>query len=308
MSDLETLPVTSSREVWLAERRKGIGGSDVAALLGLSPWCSPIEVFLDKRGEIAAQPENEAMRWGNILEPVVRQEYSNRTGFEVLMPTGMLQHPKHSFMLANLDGFTPEGRLFEAKTARSPEGWGEAGSDEVPQGYLFQVQHYMAVTGYALTDIAVLIGGSDFRIYTVEADADLQSMMIDAEAEFWRRVIENEPPEPLTIEQAQALWGRSSASRAVVADEHLIAAVERLRETRAAIEYLRSQEDAEKLTIMSALQDADTLTGADGKPLVTWKASKPVRRVDSKLLRAKHPDIFTEVAPEGAPSRPFLLK
>lgn len=296
------------RAAWLEERRTGIGGSDVAALLGVSPWCSPVEVFLDKRGLIASQPENEAMRWGTILEPVVRQEYSNQTGFAVMVPQGMLRHARHGFMLANLDGFTDEGRLFEAKTARTSEGWGEPGTDQVPQGYLFQVQHYMAVTGYALTDIAVLIGGSDFRIYTVEADAELQGMMIDAEAEFWRRVVEDDPPEPMSLAEAQAMWGRFSTAREVVATPDLIASVDRLRDLKDAAAFLKEQEESEKLKVVAALEDADTLVDTEGKPLLTWRASKPAMRVDAKLLKAKHPEIYAEVVSEGEPTRRFLLK
>lgn len=297
-----------NREAWLAERRTGIGGSDVAPILGLSPWQSPVDVFLDKRGEIADQPENDAMKWGILLEPVVRQEYSNQTGRAVMMPGAMLRHPKHSFMLANLDGYTEGNRIFEAKTARSGEGWGEPGSDEVPQHYLFQVQHYMAVTGYPVADLAVLIGGSDFRIYTIDADAELHEMLIEAEAAFWRRVVDNEPPEIVTYDDAIAMWGRRSIEKKVVATAEVEQSVNRLREIKSAIDLLKQQEEAEKLVVMTALEEADTLVDLKGDPLVTWKAGKPVERVDTKALRAAYPDICSQFTTEAEPTRRFLLK
>jgi len=296
------------RQQWLAERRKGIGGSDVAPILGISPWASPLDVFLDKRGELPDQPENEAMRWGNILEPVVRQEYANRTGQVVRQAGAILQHPKHAFMLANLDGYTDTGRVFEAKTSRSDIGWGEPGSDEIPQTYLLQVQHYMAVTGYPVADVAVLIGGSDFRIYTVEADHELHALLIDAEAQFWRRVVENDPPEVVSMADALTAWGRASVAREVVASAEVEAAAKRLRSITEAIKGMEKDAESEKLTILTAMQDADTLVGVDGKVLATWKAAKPAVRFDTKALKEGAPDIYEQFAKPGEPTRRFLLK
>jgi predicted phage-related endonuclease len=99
-------------------------------------------------------------------------------------------------MLAHVDGITDDGRVFEAKTSRFPDGWGKSGSDEVPHEYALQVQHYMAVTGFPVADIAVLIGGSDFRVFEVPADIELQNMIIEGEREFWHLVEKGEPPTP----------------------------------------------------------------------------------------------------------------
>lgn len=296
------------RPAWLAERRKGIGGSDVAAILGLSQWRTPFEVWQDKRGVLVETPENAAMRWGNLLEPVVRQEYSDTTGRDVLLAEGMLTHSAHPFMLANLDGFTPDGRIYEGKTARTAQGWGEPGTDEVPQAYLFQVQHYMAITGYPVADIAVLIGGSDFRIYTVEADLDLHEMLIAAEAEFWRRVVENDPPETVTMADAVARWGRESHERSIIADADLEHAVGQLRLANVMKADAENMIEEHKATIMRALGDADTLVDVTGKPLVTWKASKPRETFDAKALKAANPEIHAQFVKVGNPSRTFLIK
>lgn len=181
----------------IAERHSGIGGSDAAPCLGLSPFKSALELFLDKRERREPSPiELSEFRWGNLLEPVIRQEYSEKTGRIVRMPSGTLHHPKHSFMIAHVDGVTDDSRVFEAKTARSADGWGQEGTDDVPHHYLLQVQHYLAVTGFAVADVAVLIGGNDFRMYEVPADSDLQGMIIDGEAEFWQRLKDGVPPAP----------------------------------------------------------------------------------------------------------------
>lgn len=297
------------RAAWLEDRRRGIGGSDVGPILGVSPYRTPLDVFRDKRGELADRPATEPMRWGNLLEPIVRQEYSNATGREVLMPSGILHHDRHDFMLANIDGFTPDNRLYEGKTARTAQGWGEPGTDEVPQGYLFQVQHYMIVTGYKIADIAVLIGGADFRIYTVEADPELHEMMVDAEAEFWRRVQENDPPEPISYADAVARWGRMSRSgAAVTAAREVVEAVETLRALKGEAKRIEERIEQESATIFKALGEAEVLVDDGGNTLATWKLSKPPQRFDAKALQAAHPDIHAQFLTTGEPCRRFLLK
>src|SRR5262245_9023211 len=184
-------------EQQVAERYSGLGGSDAAPALGLSPYRSALDLFLEKRERRAPSPvELSAFRWGHLLEPVIRQEYANVTGRIVRMPQGTLRHPKHAFIVAHLDGVTDDQRVFEAKTARSADGWGKSGTEEVPHHYLIQVQHYLAITGFDVADIAVLIGGSDFRIFEVPADQELQAMIIDGEREFWDMVQRGEPPQP----------------------------------------------------------------------------------------------------------------
>ena len=301
-----------TRAEWLEARRTGIGGSDVAAILGLSKWATPLSVYMQKRGELSEQPENDAMRWGRYLEPAVRQAYADATGNEVRVLTDMIRHPAHDFMLANLDGFVMpvDGprRVFEAKTARTAEGWGEPGSDQIPQPYLLQVQHYLAVTGFIVADVAVLIGGSDFRIYEVPEDRELQEMLVDAEADFWARVQRGEPPEPVTAADAIARWGRSSRSDLVMADETVMQALQTIRAARESIKQAEAIEDSAKAIVMRALGEADTLVDAAGRTLCTWKASAAPQRLDTVGLKASHPWLYEQFLKAGEPSRRFLLK
>ena len=187
----------SLTEQQLAERHTGLGGSDAAAALGLSPYKSALELFLEKRERREhSGPQLSAFRWGSLLEPVIRQEYANITHRVVRLPEGTLRHPSFPFVIAHVDGVTDDKRVFEAKTARTDQDWGKSGTDEVPHHYLMQVQHYLAVTGFFVADIAVLIGGSDFRIFEVPADRELQQMIIESEVEFWSMVERGEPPPP----------------------------------------------------------------------------------------------------------------
>ena len=247
------------------------------------------------------------MKWGRALEPVIRQEYAEATGRVVLQPSDMLRHPKHEFMLANLDGMTEDRRVVEIKTARSALGWGEPGSDQVPQDYMFQVQHYMAVTGFEVADVAVLIGGSDFRLYEVPADAELQEMMIDAEASFWDRVITNTPPEPVSLADAQARYGRALAAGAIEATREVTDALARFQAINAQIDGLQEQADIAKAQIMAFMGERESLI-VSGKPAITWKTQAGAKRFDSAAFKEAHADLYPMYLKQGEASRRFLVK
>lgn len=296
------------RAKFLAQRRLGIGGSDVAPILGLSPWATPLDVYLDKIGEAPERQDTPQMAWGRALEPLLRQAYEAQTGREVAVPVDPFVHPVHSFMRANLDGETDDGRVFEGKTARSAEGWGEPGTDEVPDAYALQVQHYLLVRGFVVADIGVLIGGSDFRVYTVEADPQVQADLIDLEGEFWQRVVDRNPPEPRTFAEVQQRFGRSAAVGTVEADFDTAHACEYLLTLRRRIKELEASEADAKAAVMRALGDfGDTLTSG-GKTLATWKLAKAPQRFDAGALKADHPELYQKYMREGTPSRRLLLK
>jgi putative phage-type endonuclease len=279
----------NSRESWLAERRRGVGGSDAAPVLGLSPWSSPLQIYLNKTGELVGQQETEPMKWGHLLEPVILSEYANRTGRIVRRPdtpNGIVWHPELSWMMTTLDGFTDCRRVVEAKTARSGDGWGEDGSDEIPDYYIPQVQHEMAVTGLPVADVAVLIGGSDFRIYTVEADPEFQELMIEREASFWKLVEARIPPAPVSAADVALLFPKDSG-RSIEASQQVRFAFERALSLRSAVSAAEKELDGDKKSgsdgfmglIKSFMGDASALT-IDGTPVATWKASKDSIAVD----------------------------
>jgi putative phage-type endonuclease len=297
----------TDRETWLAERRTGIGGSDVAPIMGLSKWATPLSVYLDKIGEGQPVEETPAMRWGTALEPVILSAYRDQTGFATIPVPVLLRHDKHPFVIGTPDGIAVD-RIVEAKTARSAEGWGEPGSDEIPEPYILQVQHYMMLTGKALADVAVLIGGSDFRVYTIPADPELQGMMLDAEASFWSRVQDRIPPEPVTYADAVARFGRASKAASVVATEEIQQDYRCLVNTRAQIAKLEIWADELKGNLTCRMGENDTLVDERGNVLATWKAAKAPARFNSAAFAADYPDLFKQYTQPGTPSRRFLIK
>lgn len=262
-----------SRVTWLQERKNSIGGSDAAGVLGFSRYTTHYRVYMDKTSSPLADADNEAMKWGRILEPVIRQEYASVTGSIVLKPKEeIIFHPTMSYLSASLDGFTADGRIVEIKTAKRSDEWGDEGSDEIPVEYFLQVQHYMLVTGFTVADVAVLFNGSKFSIYTVDADTELQGLMLKGYALFWDAVQTLTPPEPLT-EMDMLHYFRDKNTTLMASDElaQKVATLRDLRETRKEIEHL---EQSLRLEIMRFMGENSTLVDTDENPIITWKESK----------------------------------
>jgi len=191
----------TDREAWLAARRKGIGASEIAAVLGISPWESPFSLYHRKVNGWDFEPSAE-MEWGNRLEPAVAQKYADAHPEYELGDGHLEEHPFHPWMLATPDRYVwlvdkPTlniSGLLELKTAHSGDGWGEPGTAEIPVHYRAQVQWQMAVVNVDWADLAVLIGGSDYREYTVFRDEKDIAVMVEAGRRFMARIEAGDPP------------------------------------------------------------------------------------------------------------------
>lgn len=217
----------NSLEEWLVQRKAGLGGSDIGAILGLSPYRTPVDVWMDKTGRSAGQDETLQMRFGTYAEEFVAREYSAKTGRAVQRFTTMLHHPSAP-ILGNVDRLViPEGakvashkgeirtdRGLECKTASAfasfnSDEWGEEGTDQVPASYLVQCATYMALTGCAYWDLAVLFGNQEVRIYNLVRDLDLENEIIARASEWWAtHVIGDVSPEPSNITDCNKLFPR----------------------------------------------------------------------------------------------------
>jgi putative phage-type endonuclease len=297
-----------NREEWLQIRKTGLGGSDAPAALGISKWKTPYALWQEKRGEAAPVPENWSMRWGTTIEPLLRQHYADITGREVFMAESIVRHPKYEWMICTPDGGTADQRLIEIKTSRSSEGWGEPGTDQIPQAYLIQVQHSLCVTALPVADVLLGLYGQEPMLYHVEADLELHEMLIDAEREFWRCVQEGEPPEPTSYADVIARWGRKSTANAVIAVGDVEDAVAQLRRIKSARDNIEQMEDKYKTCILKALGESDTLIDEKGNVLCTWRLAKSAARFDSKAFQVAHPELYSKFIKATEASRRFLLK
>ncbi|MBR2928348.1 MAG: YqaJ viral recombinase family protein [Oscillospiraceae bacterium] len=297
-------------EDWLEYRKLGIGGSDASVVCGINRYKSPIELWLEKTGQLPYQEAGEAAYWGTQLEGLVRAEFTKRTGIEVECVSQILQSKEHPFMLANLDGICEHHEYgicgFEAKTASAYKAgeWDNA----IPDEYQLQIQHYMAVTGYQGFYIAVLIGGNAFRWRFVERDEELITMLIELESAFWKHVQEITPP-PLDGSNASAKFLAARFPDSVPKSQITLpdTAAELLAQYDEACEQLeviteKRTEAENKLKQMLGEHEI----GTAGSRIVTWK-SVTQERLDSKTLKAEHPKLYQKYANKTSYRR-FTIK
>ena len=288
VTSTENLPY----EDWLEYRKLGIGGSDASVVCGISRYKSPVELWMEKTGQIPGQEAGEAAYWGTQLEALVRNEFPKRTGLAVRLVKQILQSEEHPFMLANLDGVCNHPdlgtRVFEAKTASAYK----AGEWEngIPDEYQLQIQHYMAVTGYRGTYIAVLIGGNTFKWRFVERDEDLIAMLVQLESDFWQHVEDMTPP-PLDGSDASARFLAERFPHSVPQSQITLpdSAADLLRQYDAACEHLAAVQE-EKQTAENLLKQmlGEHEVGTSGNRIITWKQLSQ-ERLDSRTLKAEHP-------------------
>lgn len=308
-----------ARADFLKRRKTGIGGSDVAAVLGLSKWKTPYQLWLDKTSDNVVEEESEILHFGQVLEQVVADEYARRNHVKVQRRNRSYRHPEHPELIGNIDRYIVGGGILECKTADkfTAHLWGENNSDEIPDYYLVQVQHYMHVTGYHEAALAVLIGGNEFRQYEVSYDKELAEFAAAKCVEFWQTFVVPRvaPPAFSGDDLAEYYRGRSGAT--VTAPPYIARFVSELKEVKQRIksEEARAEDLAGAIKVFMGESSADTLLDAAGTKLATWKQAKDsVRRstdwealaaecgIDSELIR----QYTTETIKPG--SRPLLVK
>ena len=183
------------RDQWLKVRKGGIGSSDAATAVGLNPYKSQLQLWMEKTGRDGGLPlvdpndDQSPMYWGTLLEPIVAAHYSRRTGHRVRRVNAVLQHPQYPWMLANIDREVvgaPDVQILECKTAgiHGARLWREG----VPEYVQLQVMHQLAVTGKQAADVAVLIGGQELQVFRIERDDTLIAQLITLEQQFWVNV------------------------------------------------------------------------------------------------------------------------
>ena len=304
-------------------RASGIGGSDIGAIMGLSRFRTAYDVFLEKTGQKAAEADNVAMHWGNILEDVVAKEYQATSGRKVQRINQMMRHPDYDFVIGNIDravvnpkisgnvrwkdGRLTTDRILECKTANgfTAKLWGEAGTDYVPESYLTQVQWYMLLTGCQYADLAVLIGGQDFRVFHINRDDALITYMLEFARTFWLNTQKGIAPEPTSAAEAAHKFTDAIKDKTIELDTSFASEFQRLKEIKEQTKALADEEDTVKARIMAAMQDAETAT-LDGITVATWKNTK-TNRFDSKAFKEANPELYKQYQ-NVTTGRRFLIK
>lgn len=298
----------------------GIGASHVAAILGIHPHRSRIQVWQEIRGEAPPFEGNRFTKWGMALEPVIRQDYCDQYNATLLVPDKSLFHKEREWARATPDGIAVHGdewlHLVEIKCvdARSAHRWGAEGSDEVPPEYFCQVQWQHYVTGLPFTHVAALIGGNDLRIHQVDRDDELIADMVTEAERFWEvNIIGGAEPAP---DATDAYRNYLVAKYPLVHESYVPATdltdalAEALHTKRVEMTSLQRESDYIANQLLKICGDARGIETATGRITFAPRRGSPSWKVIAEKLAAQVPGVDLSAMAEaarGAPSRPITV-
>lgn len=285
-----------SHEEWLYTRKCGIGGSDAAAACGLSRWKSPLELWMNKTSNDIEEKSSEAMYWGTVMEPIIRDEFAKRTGLTVQEMPYIFGCKEHPYMIADLDGIVREAdgsvSVLEIKTVSSfkEKEWSE---DGLPAEYYLQLQHYMTVCDLKKAYIAYLVGGNDFHYRTVEFDSETSDMLIKLEGAFWKAVQSGVQP-VVTEKDAEALaklYPKSNSTSVILPAEADDVIKEYLAVKQLA-GHVKEQTALLENRLKAMLKESECGKSPSGFS-VSWKSFNS-KRFDTTKFRKEHPEQVDE--------------
>jgi putative phage-type endonuclease len=281
------------------DRRSGIGASAVAAVLGISPFSTPLREYLYLTGELPEREHTDDMEVGTVLEPAITALACRRLKRTCVKPP-TTRHPVHPYVYASPDGLFDDRHGLEVKNVAPAHAdhWGPAGTDAVPEYYLVQAQQQMMVFGLERVTVAGLFWGQDLRLYEVPRHDGLIGCLLAALREFWQRVQDRRPPDPdfdhpSTPALLSALYGVDGGTVSLGAEAALLVqAYERMGELKRSDEKLR---DVFKARVLHAMGNASVGVLPDGRTV----CRKEVRRAGYSVGPKTYVD-FRVKAAKGA--------
>lgn len=304
------------------DRSLFIGGSDTAAVLGISPWKSQFRLYQEKTGafreEITTAKQrifDRGHRWEPIVIEMLIDELQDRGhDVQVICRNALYADPLHPFLACELDlellidGEETNG---EMKTVHpfAAKDWGEEDSDEIPIYYAAQVMHGLMVKPRRRAVVAALVGADDLRVHWVDRDEETIAGIRAKEVEFWRRVQERDPPDPSTSEDIKWLYGKD-AGEVMDADDELLTLCRDLQSAKAIEKQASDAVESLSTRLKLAMGNAAILQH-EGRTLATWKTNKDSTKTDWKAAYmdlAAHPGHIKQFTTTAAGNRPLLLK
>lgn len=263
-------------------RKNGIGASECAAALGISPYCTPYELWLEKTGRVPKSDilNESRVRLRHAHEQTVADEYAFQRQVKLKRVNKTLYHKKYPFMLCHLDRvIIGQRKIVEIKTSMSwmKSSWGEVGTDNVPMDYIAQVQHQYACSGLNEADMAVLIDTDDFRIYPIQRDEGVIKTIEEKLEHFWRyHVIEDNSPEPITRGDIKLMFPVNNG-KYIEATNDSINIIDEINAARLVIKSTELVEKEKEVKLLNIIGDSDGIKIAD-ETLVTYLADKNGKR------------------------------
>lgn len=310
------------KDAAVIDRTQFIGGSDVAAILGISKWKSPFQLYQEKIGAFVEESSpmrdrvlSRGKRWEPIVvEMLVDELQAAGHEVEIIGRNERYRDPEFPFLACELDlelRIDGEAVNGEMKTVHpfAAKDWGEEGSDEIPIYYAAQVMHGLMIKPRPRAIVAALIGADDLRIHWVDRDEQTIAGMRPRELEFWRRIQNRDAPDPTEPSDVKWLYQRDGG-QAMEADDALLLLCQQLKDAKRDLKELDARAEILATKIKGRMGDAAALLYR-GERLATWKNNKDGQVTDWKAAyldlhpSAQHIDGFTHTKPGN---RPFILK
>lgn len=293
----------------LEARQKGIGGSDVAAIMGLSPWNTPLDIYYSKVLKLSQkdveedQTTNERCKRGAIAERNIIDNYIADCHCEVITDLETFVHPEYPFLIGNVDAMrADENVVIECKTVGGhPDQW----EGEIPLHYKTQCAHYAMLTNAKRVDLAAMFDRWRFRIFVYERDAEFENRILKACVEFWEKfVMAKNPPPMLRVEDAKFAMAKKDS--VIEATDTIVSKVIHINELQAQQQALNDEAEKIKVDVMNYMQENEILTDVEGNTLVTWKNTTQTR-LDTKKIKEINPELYQQYSKQSN-FRAFKLK
>ena len=284
----------------LEARRKGIGGSDVGAILGYNSipgacvyktatevWHEKVNGYSHNRTASPDDPKTAMLWWGIKLEPLLIEAYKYFEEVEEVQcgdEVGQVSHPDNPWLIANVDGIsTVNGKKVVLEIKNSDRGdrdvWGESETDQVPLGYYMQVQHYMYVLGLDEARIVARVRG-DTLIYHIMRDDDLIKEMVNKLSDFWHQnVLKKVPPKAEKLSDVKMSYKASEDEEVLLAGEDEFEMINNAKEIISKLDEVKKEVEVKKTELAEVMKEKIAIVNEDGKKLVTFKPRKDGVRV-----------------------------
>lgn len=304
---MKTILKPTTHEEWLKMREEGIGASEVAAILGLSPWETPFSLWLKKTHQVPPTEETDAMRRGHYLEDAVVQWWMHETGEQVIKASAadiIYVHPEFPYMRVTPDRIV-KGRkkLLEVKSTAINMG------DTIPDYYLAQVMYQMYVTGIHNAELIYIQGGLTFGRFIVDYDEEFANFIASEVTAFWEEnILGMKEPDAITVADLEFKVPKSTPDKSVEADATALEQIAEIREKKAQYDALGKEIDALQNSLKLFMSDSEAILDDSGNILVTWKSGKDKTSFDSKAFAAENPELYAKYCKTVPGSRSFLVK
>jgi len=302
----KVLTAIANTPEWLTARKQILGASEVACILGLSKWSTPLGIYLDKLNPNVSDDMTEWQEWGHRLEDAIATWVADKQELIVLPSPGLIRSIEYPWLGATPDRVTDLGEPIELKT--SDRFMADAWADGVPDNYRIQVLVQMIVLGARRGFLAVLHGGNRPEFFVIEWDQVVVDQIIDITKDFWQNnVMAKVAPEPTTSEELALTFGDSGET--LDGDERLLMAWYLDGQERSAYKEADARIESVKAAYKELLSATDnSVLAYQGKALYTWKRPKPSSSFDMALFKQEHPALVDMYTREHPAAPRFLRK